>query len=352
MYLSTNCYILSLTLSICIAGGSLGADGETVLLKSVYRPGQEVYLETNRILHQRFVREDLGPLMETHYRQVTGMRQKVVAVSESGETELELTFERLGQVVDAMQSEWRFDSDGGRKDILLKRVMAPLIGKKVTLRIAASGKPLNLEGMVPILEDMEMQSVDDAASAQFFDQIKADFSDAAQRFVWADMSLGLLPNRPVTVGDTWKVSLREPLAYIGAVLREYTCTLESLTTNKKGRRVAQITYQGKISVAPDAVSTLSSSGLQMEYLGGTLSGIIKFDLALSLIFLQDERFESTQSTETPDSARPDETQRMTIEQTGRTLYRRLSLAQRAAQKEQITPEHRRVPSRPPPQPSP
>lgn len=351
MYLSKRCRIVSLALSIIVSAGAFGAEEDSALLKRAYHEGAEYYVEINRVMQQTFISAFLGPLTKTDFRQLTGVMEKTVSVSESGEAKLELTFDRVAQRVSAMQDLWRYDSDGGAHDMLLKRVMAPLIGKRVTLRIDAAGKPIALEGMLPIVEEMEMGSLDDPASAQFFGQIKEELADAPQRFLWADMSLGLLPNRKVQVGETWNVTVRQPMVYIGAVLREYTCTLEALEENN-GRPVARISYQAKCKVAPDAESTLSASGLPMEYLGGTVTGTMLFDMTLSIIVYQDEQLEATQATEMPIPEKPEVVQQLTVEQTARVVMRRLELAQRAEQKKRHVQGARPRRNQPPPKPAP
>ena len=320
-------------LAVC-AAPPLALAEESILLRPKYEPGDTAYVEAAVHVRQKmsggiFDQASLNPATQ----RTLGLLTRIEPGSDGGAVMVGV-FDRVRNDVKVVVDEWRFDTDGqsaSDPNNPVAIVMSSLLGRSIRLRLDEHGQPTSCEGMKPILEDMEQAASSDPSALQFFTQVKERLTNAEMKFLWGDLQAVLYPNREVKVGDTWKRTVRRPVPYVGAVLREYDFTVRRIGT-EGGRKVLIVDYQAAIRKAPDAEATPAPGGTRVRYGGGRLTGTATFDVERGIFVKQTEEVQDRR-TMTPLTAPADGSQpRFIMDQTVQTTITVLTAEQRQAQK--------------------
>ncbi len=278
---------------VLIAGLAAGCSQNSraddgVLFKAKHQPGDRHYIEVKKAARQTVGGGVLGQdFMKTRVDEVMGVLSEVKSVTGDG-IAIDLNFERTGQRIQVMQSNWNYDSDTSpNTESVIGRPMGAMLGRSVQMMLDSEGRPQSLTGMVALIEDMDYASAGHPVSAQFFREFKNVVTDDLMRFQWGDLSANLYPNRAVKVGDTWTSSAQAPSPFSGIVVRNYRCSVDKIA-EVEGRKLVSISYEASIENAPDGRSLIDSNGQTVEFLSGELTGKATFDAARGYIVRQEE----------------------------------------------------------------
>ena len=324
----------SIALLVVCAAPRLALAEESVLLKPKYEPGDTAYVELAAHVQQKMSGSifDKAP-MNPEMRQTLGLLTRIEPGPDGGVVVVGV-FDRVRHYVRVVVDPYLFDTDGqGTSDPNnpIAVVMTPLLGRPIRLRLDEHGQATSCEGMKPILEDMEQAASSDPDALQFFAQAKENLTNAGMKFLWGDLRAALYPNREVKVGDTWKRTVRRPVPFVGAVLREYDFTVRRIGT-EGGRKVVIVDYQATIRQAPDAEAVPVPGGMGVEYQGGRLTGTAIFDVERGIFVKQIEEVQDRRTTTTPADHEGGPQPLFTMDQTAQTTITVLTAEQRQAQK--------------------
>jgi len=118
---------------------------------------------------------------------------------------------------------------------------------------------------------------DSAGGDMFYERMRDTFTADALRQEVYELRFAVLPGREVKVGDTWTREHRARNPRLGDVIYKYDCKFERVE-EKDGRRLAVVTYTGKLEEAPGNTPPPNPMGLKQSLKSWTFRGSASVDV--------------------------------------------------------------------------
>ncbi len=257
--------------------------GKPIALKLKLTKGRSYYVETHSKMTQKI---NLGgQVMNQVIDSTIGLMESVEDFVEDTAT-LELHFDRMAMdMAAAPMPPMKYDSDApdANGSNQLKQMFEPMLRKPMRMEITSAGEVKSFSGMDAIKEEVSKQ----AGRNPIWMQMQAAFSDEAARVEYGESRFEFLPDKPISVGESWgKERRRHPPGLGNATISntEYKLTeVKMIDVDGHQRRVAMIDYSGTIK--PDAEAPKKAGGGGMpapELESGKTRGTITFDLKRGL----------------------------------------------------------------------
>lgn len=290
---------------LAVVGGvlalfSLPAAGQSVLLKPKFKTGEKFYAEITSSASQEIKGPMAGPDgMTINVQQIEGMLCEVKSASPES-TELEMTFDRVGQFLDMAMMPARFDSDmDDPKDPSNQAAVAlgPKLGMSLKMKLGPDGRVVECTGMEDVVAKLEKE----ALGVALFEQERPALTDERMASQWSTAFGALYPNREVKSGDTWTNTLPYLVPRMGNVTYVFNCKADSIV-EEGGRKYLVIRYDGTIQVPEEMKSKPNQYGMVVQKFDGTHSGVAKYDIERGLITSQHSKqtFDMTMGMPQPE----------------------------------------------------
>jgi len=218
-------------LSLVLAAAAAGQ----VSLRWGWEEGRELVYDTEQTLAQRIDGpEDSSNDWTIRYR----VKQVVKAVDASGFATVEQTYES-GRIEASENGGQKLAYDSAKdaeqdRDHRLILPFAAFIGKSITFEVGPEGEVKRVTGVSADLATM--------VTIALYRQALSDEGLRRQ----LESALRIVPDRPVSRGDTWQVSVDQQ-SPVGVVRSEVEYTLARLGGERSGRQSASIEAEGKLT---------------------------------------------------------------------------------------------------------
>lgn len=250
------------------------AAGESIMVKRVFKPGSDTYVERTTEVVQAF-KMPSGEMKIT-VKDIKVLQEKVKSVSDQI-AKVVLTFDRISQTMEsAMMGTHAFDSDDADNEEAspqLAPILGPAVSMSMTMEVDSEGKIKSFTGMDAINDKISEK----IQGNMFWPMMKDEFTDEVALKEYGEGSLMMYANKQVSVGDTWTGSQSRDFPQLGTVVTDVTYKLERIGT-EDGRKVAFISSNGKLSRQKN-----DSDGESPPELSGTVSGQSVYDVELGRV---------------------------------------------------------------------
>ena len=293
---------------------TVAAAGEKVELRAKFRPGATCYVESR----EEVVRVMDGPMgggkMEMTFHQMTGILNKVESSSEDG-TKILLTFDRAGMSFShPAMGDIHYDSDMPHEDEspMVKQIAEPQIGMSVAMELDKNNEVIQVSGMKAILDKVAKGAV----ANPFLGEVKKMLTDDAAKSTLGRTRLAVLPNKVVEVGETWTIEYDDKNPHLGVLRTSFSCKLDRVAT-ENGRKVAIISYKGKLRQDPKTKPPGMMPGTVTTLDEGTFEGKATFDIKQSEIVreVRETRLKTTDAPKDGGEGAPARKSTMTVKET-------------------------------------
>ncbi len=212
-------------------------------------PVKETYRLAARIVPGKWVLQQ--DFQSESYAMVDGVGQPIqkmqinarlpMAIAEqAGQTHLAVvTVDHLAVTVSVGETEMSYDSArsaGPDQSQILQSLLQPLIEAKLRFQVTPAGQIRDLQGRNKVLEQMGEA---DPTMKPMLTGLEGYFGDFAGRP--GGSAQNLLPEKPVSIREPWKVSLTRQVDLLGEVRMHYTCELVRIDDRPEGR-IATISF--------------------------------------------------------------------------------------------------------------
>lgn len=195
----------------------------------------------------------------------------VIAVEADGSARLSATYTALRMTIDGPAGAFEFDSASPPDPVpLAARAASALLGQSLTFRMTPRGVVSDVQGYEELQRRM-LEDLPGGAAAQAMIESNGGLLDDDGLAEMMQQLSGILPDRPVRVGDSWSRSASMTAAF--AVQLENTWTLRD---RRDG--VAVIDVATSISSGSDPVTRVGTMTMRHD-LAGQQSGTIEIEEA-------------------------------------------------------------------------
>lgn len=198
---------------------------------------------------------------------------------------LGLEFDRMAMRMSMpMMGSQAYDSEGDEANNAgdLKRIFEPMLHKPMSMELSRGGEVKSFSGMDEIRNAISKN----AGGNMMWMQMQAAYSDEAAKLEFGESRFRFIPNKPVSVGDTWTVESTRQMPGLGSAATTKTeyklADIRMHEFEGKQRRVAVIEYEGTIKGDPAKNGPAGAAGPVPSIDSGTTSGTIIFDLKRGL----------------------------------------------------------------------
>lgn len=260
---------------------SLPALAQSVMLKPKFETGQTFYVEYTNGAVQKVKGGFAGPDgMTVNLEQIEGMRCEVKSASAEGAV-IEMTWDRVAQILDFAMMPTRFDSDvDDPSDVSNQAAVAlgPKLGMSVTLKLGPDGRVIECTGMEKVVAKLE----EEALGVTLFEQARPTLTDENTASLW-NAAIGVLyPNKEVKVGDTWTQRVPFLVPRMGEVTYVYNCKADSFV-EEAGRKCLVVRYDGTVEVPDEMKTKPNEMGMILKKFDGKHDGVARYDIERGLI---------------------------------------------------------------------
>lgn len=267
------------------------AFAQTVQLNPKLRVGTVAYIEQVLEIEQKIgANALLGPERTVKSRHLRCMRYQIMSGLKRAETRLLLTYDRILIETETFGGPISFDSDAHTTDAedrgatpphankpavanAAAAIARPMLGKSITVHVGQDGRVRGLTGMDKILDAVE----ESAAGNFLFAPMMTEFTSAGARFTWADSRFAPYAYRPVSVGQTWRMTVHHVDVYLGALDYVYDCRLDRFFESK-GRKIARVAYTGTIRRTPNSAPGTRLFNVLSKLKSGSFTGDADYDI--------------------------------------------------------------------------
>lgn len=211
-------------------------------------------------------------------KQIMGTRMEVKDVADDGAATVETTFESVKLTMEqpgmgAMSYDSEKPGDGAGNPFAAS--FGAMIGERITFVIMPDGSVRKAEGMDKIIKKMAeaMDKENPGMGAMVADQLKGSFGDDAMRRTY-EQAMKILPEKPVSAGDSWTTNFDQPLPMMGSMKTVVTSTYQGAETID-GRPVAKIANTMAVTMEP--AKDAGPMGMQASMTQGKGTGVNYFD---------------------------------------------------------------------------
>lgn len=242
---------LTWALSLVLAAGMAQAQGDLVL-KLNLQP-ESNYVCTTEI--QQTVIQMVNDEEQTlNQNMLLVWDYDVLSRDDAGNAEIKLTYKRVSVKQDYGYQQTEYDSDNPPEylDPSMKS-MASLIGTQLRVWMKPDGEVLKIEGVDAMLDNMikSMELPESPDRDNIISNLKQQFGEDAMRQQLEQIT-GFYPDRPVTVGDSWKSTVNMSSGFPMRIISTYTLKSmdQGVAIIEASSQITSDTSTNKIAMGP------------------------------------------------------------------------------------------------------
>lgn len=228
-------------LLVALAAATIAPAAETCELKLKYPPGTVYQITRMNTQQSMSMSQQPGRTMNTRVQQLMVMKRVISQPDEKGNKTLTVTFERVVQKVTVpgvINASYDSAQPAAGQNARLAQALQPMLKTRMTATINAKGEIVDFKGAD------QLQGQTGGKSPLNNDQLKQMISASAQ----------MLPDKPVAVGESWKVQqkLDSPM---GKLTLDYDVRLKEVK-QQGGQDVAVLQFKGTGKGQPGQVQQM------------------------------------------------------------------------------------------------
>lgn len=245
---------LSLLASVALEAGQKSPGEEKVTLRQKFHKGMtsRMTMTMDMSMEMRTTgsnRADMPENIQAKIQQTQETLLRVTNVDTDGVTTLEMTFERMRQVMDMGERKIVLDSkeDPQTTDSMSQALSAafkPLIGHTIVITFDRDQKAVEVKGM----DEMWKAFGEDVKGLAMRKQMEKMFGDRQIQKMMEQCLARNLPKQPVAVGEKWISNDQMDIPIMGSVRVKTACTLAGIE-QYKGRQCAKILMSAQMAPA-------------------------------------------------------------------------------------------------------
>lgn len=247
---------------------SMAGAEDKVTLKMKYLPGTNVTT----------MKMDSTGTVTMDGKEMPGSKSSMTMVMEiengkpdaKGQQELTITYTKIKQMTSAGGQEMSFDSEGDadKQDKNLAQICKPILGAKIKVLLDAKGEIAAVKGLDEMFDKM---AKDNPAAAQMMAEMKKSFGGEGIKQILAS-SQKMLPEKPVSTGDTFENTMDMTAPLIGAMKIVISGKIKSIEKN-----VATIDFTGK-AASKEATTQMGVASVTIKKMSLDQKGQMTFDI--------------------------------------------------------------------------
>ncbi len=190
--------------------------------------------------------------------------------------DMNVTFEKMNLSMGSLQGKMEFDSENPAEDDSFSQIMSGVIGQSFKVKMAKTGKILDISGVEEMWEaSFANQNTSAAEKAQIMTQLNQTYGKESIKGN-IEMVTAIFPEGKVRNGDQWTNNVNINAGMKGVATTNYT--YEGMQGDQH-----QISGSGTI-VTSDEGATINTNGIELTMdLNGTMESAISVDAATGWI---------------------------------------------------------------------
>ncbi len=212
---------------------------------------------------------------------------RVLSVDDQGNARIERTYDRVivrvrhSQLGDAEYDSARPPRPGDTSaEHPLIRPFARLAGRTISFTVSPEGEVSEIRGLREAMQGISSGlDTNDLLKGGLpsFNAVTADAFEEQLR-----QSMRVLPGKRVRRGESWQVTVEQPMPIVGTVRSDSTYRFERLARHR-GMPVARISVRSSMTLDPSQIARELADLLKIEIRGSSGSGTILVDTSLGAI---------------------------------------------------------------------
>ncbi|MEO6834152.1 MAG: DUF6263 family protein [Chitinophagaceae bacterium] len=257
-------------LAIGLAVLSSCGKGEKVDLKLNLQPGSQ-YLYTMET-KMDMTQTAMGQSMKTNNDMTMEFVYDVTA-ADGNNKKITVTYDRIAMQMKSAMANMTYDSRDTTHNTPELKMMGYMLHKPFTMLVSDHGEILKVEGLQAIINNMGDSTTAEGAAMRR--QLASSFNDSSMKGMM-QQSLNFFPDKPVSVGDTWKKSYSMNMSIMAVNMdNEY-----KLTSVSNG--IAHLDVSSKLTGGGDIAGGEEMKNVKVD-LKGDQKGTMDVEVATGLV---------------------------------------------------------------------
>ncbi|MBS1644346.1 MAG: hypothetical protein JST36_04845 [Bacteroidetes bacterium] len=244
--------------------------GEKIDLKLNLQPGTQYLYSMNTKMEM--TQSAMGQTMKTNNDMIMDFVYDVTA-AEGTNKKITVTYDRIAMQMKSQMANLSYDSKDTANSSPELGMMGYMLHKPFNMLVSEKGEILKVEGLQAIINSMGDSTSE--AGLQMRKQLATSFNDSSMKGM-LQQSLNFFPDKPVSVGDTWKRSYSMNMSIMSVNMdNEY-----KLASVDKG--IAHIEVNSKLTGGGDITGTEEMKNVKVD-LKGDQKGTMDVEIASGLV---------------------------------------------------------------------
>jgi hypothetical protein len=247
---------------------------EKITLQQKYVPGK---YELKQVMTSQAETTIRGQMVPTDMSMTMVMEIVVQAPDDKGLTKVQMGFRQVKQKVSQSgKAMMEYDSENpgiGDQSEALGRMYKPLLAAKIAFQVTKEGKIQNFSGLEEIWDNMAKE---DPNLAEVAEEMKKQINNSMVEKMMSQASKSF-PDKPVGVGDTWKVETKMTVPMVGEMVVNQDCKLKDV--EKSGStRLAVVEIEAKAKADKPVENKTRRGTMTVEKMQTAQKGTMKVDV--------------------------------------------------------------------------